>query len=70
MSKDKDNEKRLGEDIFFFKTEGFSMWPFLKPGGRLIFKKVPPETLRIGDVILYKADNQSICHRLVRYKSF
>ena len=67
MLQNKHNEKeQLRDDLFFFKTVGFSMWPYMKPDERLIFKKVPPETLRIGDIVLYKANNQTICHRLVR----
>ncbi|MFH1245546.1 MAG: nucleotidyltransferase family protein, partial [Candidatus Omnitrophota bacterium] len=50
----------------FFETIGWSMWPFLKPGTKLIFKKIAPERLKIGDIILYHQDNQTICHRLVR----
>ena len=65
MPEDKHNKKETEEDLFF-KTTGFSMWPFLKEGERLIIKKVPPETLNVGDLILYKANNQTICHRLVR----
>lgn len=67
MLQNKHNEKeQLRDDLFFFKTVGFSMWPYLKPDERLIFKKVPAETLKIGDLVLYKANNQTICHRLVK----
>ncbi len=29
-------------------------------------KKTPVEDLRVGDIILYRSNNQMICHRLVR----
>ena len=47
------------------------MWPFLKPGDKLIVKKFPLEDLSIGDIILYIKDSQPVCHRLIkkiRYK--
>lgn len=54
------------EAISFFETAGFSMWPFIKQGERLIIKKIPVENLKIGDIILYQKDNQFVCHRLLR----
>ncbi|MFC1623906.1 signal peptidase I [Candidatus Omnitrophota bacterium] len=54
------------QDLIFIETAGFSMWPFIKQGEKLIVKKASIEDLRIGDVILYLADNQIVCHRLVK----
>jgi len=53
-------------DWIFVQTAGYSMWPFLKGGKRIIVKKVPIEKLRIGDIVLYRANNQAVCHRLVK----
>ena len=54
------------EKLSFYETSGTSMWPFLKAGEKLVIKKTPVENLRPGDIILYRADNQLVCHRLVR----
>jgi signal peptidase I len=64
------NRNRYGpkksQDLILIDTGGFSMWPFLRPGQKLIIKKVSLRDLRIGDIILYKVDNQLICHRLLK----
>ncbi|MFH1504505.1 MAG: nucleotidyltransferase family protein [Candidatus Omnitrophota bacterium] len=62
----KAKEKDLDNDLSFFETSGFSMWPFIKQGQKLIIKKILPESLKIGDIILYQEDNQKVCHRLVK----
>ncbi len=54
------------EDLLFFETSGFSMWPFMRQGEKLVIKKVPADDLRVGDIILYRANNQLVCHRLVK----
>lgn len=54
------------EKLSFFGTTGFSMWPFLKAGEKLIIKKTGIENLRIGDIILYRANSQLVCHRLIK----
>lgn len=70
----------ITENLLFIETKGFSMWPFLKTGEKLIIKSVPAGDLKIGDIILYKVDSQAlsaenqtpktehqlVCHRLVR----
>lgn len=54
------------EDLLFFETSGFSMWPFIRQGEKLVIKKAPVDDLRSGDIILYRANNQLACHRLVK----
>lgn len=54
------------EKLSLFETKGFSMWPFLRQGEKLIVKKAPMESLKVGDIILYQGDNQLVCHRLVK----
>jgi len=54
------------EGVSFYKTTGFSMWPFLKSGERLVVKKMPIKELKIGDIILYRGNNQLVCHRLIK----
>lgn len=58
------------QGIFFFETTGFSMWPFLKTGERIVVKKVTPEDLKIGDIILYHFNNQMVCHRLAKKAAY
>lgn len=60
----KENQKPL--NFIFIETEGFSMWPFLKPGERLVVKRISSEGLKIGDIILYQSNTQIVCHRLVK----
>lgn len=54
------------EEHFYLKTEGFSMWPFLKPDNNIVAKKIPITELRRGDIILYKSDIKIACHRLIK----
>jgi hypothetical protein len=59
--------KDLSPDFFFFETEGFSMWPSVKKGEKLIAKKASWEDLRPGDLVIYRAQNQIVvCHRLIK----
>lgn len=53
-------------DISLFETDGFSMWPFLKPSRRIIVKKVDPESLKLGDLVVYRDGGHMICHRFIR----
>lgn len=56
--------------IFFFETDGFSMWPFFKGREKLIVKKSMWEELARGDLIVYRqADQVLICHRLIKKSS-
>ena len=46
---------------------GYSMNPFLKPGDRLVVKRVPPENYRVGDiVVLPNPENIYMVHRLIK----
>jgi signal peptidase I len=58
--------EKIMNDLFFYETTGYSMWPFIRPGRKLIVKKIPVENLRAGDIILYRSDDQLICHRLIK----
>ncbi len=42
------------------------MWPFLRGKEKLVVKRMPITDLKLGDLILYKANNQLVCHRLVK----
>ncbi len=57
---------KITENLLFIETKGFSMWPFLKGEEKLMVRRIPISELKLGDLILYKADNQSVCHRIVK----
>lgn len=59
-----DREKYPG--LTLVNSDGLSMWPFFKPGDKLIIEKFSLGEMRIGDIILYKEDARMICHRLVK----
>ena len=59
-------KKKELADLSFFETTGFSMWPFLKAGEKLLIKKTPTENLKVGDIIIYRANEQLVCHRLTK----
>jgi signal peptidase I len=51
------------------RVTGKSMSPFLRGGEMLTIKKVPPHTLRKGDLILFLTDNGSpVLHRIIRFR--
>lgn len=56
----------INKNLLFFEAVGFSMWPFLKSGQKVIVKRIPISDLKCGDIILYRVGNQFICHRLVK----
>lgn len=56
----------MTENLLFIETKGFSMWPFLRGKEKLMVRRIPISELKLGDLILYKANNQSVCHRLVK----
>ncbi len=67
MLQENNREKKESvEDLSFFDTSGFSMWPFLKTRERVVVKKVAAGSLKVGDIILYRGKNQIVCHRLVK----
>ncbi|MFA6384831.1 MAG: hypothetical protein WCY10_05625 [Candidatus Omnitrophota bacterium] len=59
------NSKR----VHYFETSGFSMWPFLRRGDRIVVEEFDPARARPGDIVLYKEQGCQICHRLVEKKT-
>lgn len=53
-------------DIIFIEAKGFSMWPFIREGEKLIIRKASIDALKVGEIILYRAENKLVCHRLVK----
>jgi signal peptidase I len=54
------------QEPMLFLVKGFSMWPFLKNGQKVIVKKIAAQEFRRGDLVLYRVADQLICHRLLR----
>jgi len=52
-------------EVSFFQTSGFSMWPFLKSGQKIIVKRAGSANLKLGDLILYQGDKTIVCHRFI-----
>lgn len=52
-----------------FVSFGQSMWPFLKSGEKLIVKEAPLNSLKLGDIILFRQAEKLVCHRLVKRSS-
>ncbi len=50
----------------YFETTGFSMWPFLRQQDRIIVEEATCSDLNSGDLIVYKLEGKSVCHRLVK----
>jgi signal peptidase I len=46
------------------KTSGPSMFPLIRTGDKVILR--PEKNLKVGDIIVFKRDDQMVCHRLVR----
>jgi signal peptidase I len=57
---------RAQEGIIFVDTAGYSMWPFIRPGEKIVVKRVAMDELNQGDVILYREDGELRLHRLIR----
>ena len=56
----------MEDNLVLIETGGFSMWPFLLPKEKVVVRKVSWDELSCGDIIIYRANNQLVCHRLVR----
>ncbi len=63
-------ENMLNENLSLsYKLKGFSMYPTLKPGDVGLVEKCRPETLKIGDIVVFKSNNILIGHRIVDIKT-
>jgi len=45
-------------------SRGLSMFPFIWTGDKITIS--PEKNLNIGDIIVFKRDDQTVCHRLVK----
>ena len=57
-----DSENHIGLD-----SAGYSMFPLLKPGDKLIIQKVEAHKLRKGDIIVCTINAKTIGHRIIGY---
>jgi len=48
-----------------YRLKGHSMYPTLKPGDIGFIEKCSPEQLKIGDIVVFKANNLLVGHRLI-----
>ena len=55
----------FGSGIFYVEAGGFSMWPALRPGDRLIGMDCQPAKMGIGDIAVYERGGILIAHRVV-----
>jgi ATP-binding cassette subfamily B protein len=49
-----------------FNMQGYSMYPTLRPGDIGIVEKWNTDELKIGDIIVFKANNKLVAHRLIK----
>jgi len=48
-----------------FRMQGYSMYPTLKPGDIGTIEKCSHEDLTVGDIVVFKANNKLVAHRLI-----
>jgi ATP-binding cassette subfamily B protein len=48
-----------------FSMKGFSMYPTLRAGDKGIVEKWSPDDLKIGDIVVFKANKKLVAHRLI-----
>ncbi len=58
----------MGSDseIILMETKGYSMYPFIRDGTRIIVRKTIFQDLSVGDIIVYNDNNKLVCHRVVK----
>jgi hypothetical protein len=53
----------------YFKASGISMNPFIKEGMIIGVQYVPPETIRCGDIVVFKRSGKLVVHRVAEASS-
>jgi len=54
-------------DYFTLRFNGDSMYPFLRPGDKIVVRRVSPHFLEIGDIVMVPGSaNQLLVHPLVK----
>lgn len=49
-----------------FRMDGYSMYPTFKPGTVGVVEKCDPQSLKRGDIVVFRSNAQLIAHRLIR----
>jgi len=57
----------MHDNLSLFETDGYSMEPLLKRGDRIAVCRLPPESLRAGDLVLAEIEGRKVCHRVVGF---
>ena len=62
--------KRIAESLqersrVCLRVQGCSMLPWVRPGDIAILRKVSPEEIRCGDIVLFRRENRIFVHRKV-----
>jgi len=61
-------ENLLDENhVLSFRMQGYSMFPTLKDGDLGYVEKCSPNELKIGDIVVFKAHEKLIAHRLIGF---
>ena len=57
---------RLSQEELELETSGISMRPFFDTGSLITVVRIEPENIKIGDIILFKADQYLVTHRVIK----
>lgn len=64
-----DNMVQDDSTFLLYSTWGWSMFPFIRSDDYVVVKKVPLETIRPGDIIVFESGSKTkICHHVVGIK--
>ena len=58
--------KKTKKNFFTTKTYGNSMFPTIKNGEMILIKEIMPYELKRGNIVVFKKDRNTICHRIVK----
>lgn len=53
------------QNVVSVQAHGNSMQPLIKNGQILDLKKIKPEEIYVGDIVVYKKNNSVVCHLVI-----
>jgi signal peptidase I len=56
------------DNLFMIPFEGFSMYPLVRPGDRLVVKRYPSGPFKVGDIILFRPSNKGSINSLIAHR--
>ncbi|MDI6734757.1 MAG: signal peptidase I [bacterium] len=66
----KDLIKKEGCSKWWWKIQGYSMWPFFHPKDQVLLKMgISYEEIKIGDIVLYENGEYFILHRVINIQN-